>query len=87
MGFLTLKTVPIGVVIRSRQKLLFAGNVAVVSSSNERGVFDILPHHTNFVSLVKEYIEVVTSDRRRLRIQIERGILRVKQNAVEVYVL
>jgi len=87
MTFLSLKPVPISVVVRSKQKLLFEGEARVVTSTNQRGAFDILPYHTNFVSLVGEYIEITTFDRRRLKMAVERGLLRVRENQVEIFVL
>lgn len=77
--------------ISNKDKLVFDGTGFAVSSKNEIGVFDILGEHSNFVSIIQEYVDVHRGDPRRgefakQRFVVDRGILTVKANIVEVFI-
>lgn len=71
------------VTIRTREKILFQGKAKAVTSINERGLFDVLSEHENFISVVKEKVELHTPDK---TFSFTTGILRVEENQVRVYV-
>ena len=71
--------------ISDREKVLFEGEAFAVSSKNEIGVFDILGEHANFVSTVAEYVVVHKNADNKVKFDMDRGILRVKENIVEVF--
>ena len=73
-------------VIRNREKVLYSGNAYALSSVNDRGIFDILPSHENFISLIKEKVIIHKTQKDEEEIQIENGIVRVYKNNVYVYV-
>lgn len=73
------------VIIREPQKTLFEGTVKTFSSVNEKGAFDVLPSHAQFVATVGEYIKLVLPDGTEKSFDIEEGVLRVKGDAIEVY--
>ncbi|MFH1244364.1 MAG: hypothetical protein V1487_02205 [bacterium] len=72
-------------IVRTDEKVLFEDEVEAVSSNNDVGVFDVLPQHIQFVTLVKEKI-VAHRKNHDQEIMIEGGILKVKDNVVEVFV-
>ncbi len=72
-------------VVRTNEKVLFEGEVEAVSSNNDVGVFDILPKHIQFVTLVKDRV-VAHKKNDDKEIILETGILKVKNDVVEVYV-
>ena len=72
--------------IRSRSKVLFDGIAYAVSSTNDIGPFDILSEHANFVTVVKGFLTVHKNLQNKENFEIERGILRVRENLVEVFV-
>lgn len=72
-------------IIKNRETTLFDGSVFFVSSFNELGRFDVLPQHTNFISLIKEKISYQTLDGEEKSITLNNGIIRVESNSVEVY--
>lgn len=74
------------VVIRNREKVLYSGQVAAVTSVNEKGVFDVLPQHENFITLIKEKVILHPTLKESKEIQIENGIVRVYKDKVYVYV-
>ena len=72
-------------VIRDRNNLLFQGSVKAVSSLNDKGLFDVLPQHANFITLIKEFVTVHLPGKQEKRIEVESGVLKVRDNNVEVY--
>ena len=74
------------VFIRNREKVLFDEDVQSISSRNEKGIFDILPLHSNFISLVEQRLILQRTDGTKNEIQVSNGILRVSENRVEVYI-
>ena len=76
----------ISVVIRARSGILFQGDVDAVTSVNKVGVFDVLPWHTNFVSEIKDTIIVHMPQGLDTDFPITRGVIKVEDNSVEIYV-
>ncbi len=74
------------VVVRNKDKVLYNGQAFAVSSVNDRGIFDILPSHENFISLIKEKVIIHKTQKDEEEIQIENGIARVYKDKVYVYV-
>ena len=73
-------------VIRDRSTMLFRGYVEAVSSLNDKGPFDVLPRHENFISLIKDFVIMHLSGGQEKRIEIgSGGVLKVKDNNVEIY--
>jgi len=63
----------------------FRGRAIAVSSQNRLGKFDILPEHTNFITLIFGHLTIHTTDKNRIEYQFERGILEVSENQVNVF--
>jgi len=74
------------VVIRSKEKVLFSGQAQAVSSINDKGPFDVLAQHENFISLIKDKIVVHITPTEQQEIKIENGIVRVYGDKVFIYV-
>ncbi|MEP7166763.1 MAG: hypothetical protein ABI758_02170 [Candidatus Woesebacteria bacterium] len=74
------------VFIRNRENVLFNEDVVSISSRNEKGIFDILPLHGNFISLVEQRLILQRPDGTKTEIQVSNGILRASENRVEVYI-
>lgn len=72
--------------IRNRQRVLYQGKAAAVSTKNDGGVFDVLPQHTHFISIIKEFITITKLDSSTQQIPIDTGVLKVYQNQVRVYI-
>ncbi|GIW60424.1 MAG: hypothetical protein KatS3mg087_1490 [Patescibacteria group bacterium] len=84
---MTSKGTPLlSVSVRTREKVLFEGSALSVTSFNLRGRFDILPFHTNFITLVSKYVIITTGSGEVRHFDIEKGILYVMSNKVSVYV-
>jgi len=74
------------VVAKSREETIFDGQVKSLSSINSHGLFDILPNHANFISIIKDYFRVVKVDNSSQTINITgQAVLRVFQNNIYIY--
>lgn len=73
------------VTIRSRDKTLFKEEVRAVSSYNERGLFDILPEHSNFISLIKDSIILHKGVSEKQEMKIDNGVVRVFKNEIKIF--
>ena len=56
-----------------------------LTSINDTGKFDVLPHHANFITLAKEYVILRQNGKSEKKINLEVGVMRVKDNAVELF--
>ncbi len=74
------------VTVRSRKKTHFEGTAAALSSKNTRGPFDVLPRHIHFISLIQDGITVRTREGGDKHIQFPRGVMKVKDDKVEIYI-
>lgn len=71
--------------ISSPDKTLFEGIVTGVSSVNEKGPFDILSEHENFISIIHEKIIVYPLQGGKLEWGIDQGVLKVRENKINVF--
>jgi F0F1-type ATP synthase epsilon subunit len=79
-----IKRETIAVVIRKKDGVVWQGEADSLSSTNEIGTFDILPEHTHFVGLIREYV-LIRVDKEEKKWPTDRGILSVKDGIVEAY--
>ena len=76
----------ITVIVRNREKILYNGQPFAVTSINEKGIFDILPQHENFISTIKDKIVIHQTPKENQEIQIQNGIVRVYKDKVYIYI-
>lgn len=74
------------VTVRSRRGLTFEGELAAVSSYNQMGMFDVLPEHINFVSMISKRLILHKADGKKEEIHVEKGVIMVEQNRVQVFI-
>ena len=70
----------------SREGVIFEGHVESITSYNEKGKFDVLGQHANFISLISKGLMIRTKDKRVNEIKFDNALLRVRKNVVEVYI-
>jgi F0F1-type ATP synthase epsilon subunit len=73
------------VTVRSRQGVVYEGDLAVVSSVNKSGPFDVMPNHTNFVCMISKHVVLRSLDNKVQEINVENGVLMVEKNTVKVF--
>ncbi len=74
----------IHVIIKDKNGIILEEDAYALSSYNEIGIFDVLPLHTNFISLVKEKL-TLHKERENKDMEIGFGLLKVFQNKVHIY--
>lgn len=75
----------IHVKIRDLVHTVFDGDVMAISSTNEKGAFDVLSSHSNFICLIKDLIILTHQDGKKQQINLNTGVLRNTDNKVEVF--
>lgn len=71
--------------INSPERLLWEGTAVWVSSKNSEGPFDILPFHTNFVTILEnEKIRINTGTEVK-EFEYPRSVMYVHSNRVFIY--
>lgn len=78
--------------IKSPEKTVFEGIVTGVSSYNDRGPFDILSEHENFITIIKKKLVIFpfqtsgsSSKDSKMEWDIDQGVLKVRENKVNVF--
>lgn len=72
-------------IIKSRDNVLFEGEVDNVTSYNKIGIFNILTDHANFISVVQK--KIVFRQKGSLQeIHVDNALLKVRGNTVSVYI-
>lgn len=71
--------------ISNADKLVFEGNATAISSYNEKGPFDILPLHANFISIIQNELIIHESKGKTQEMKIGSGILKAVENKVLVF--
>lgn len=75
----------IQVLIRSREGVEFDSQVRAITAVNARGMFDVLPVHTNFVTVLRQKLVLHLTDGAKKEFNIDSAVLRVLTGKVEVY--
>jgi F0F1-type ATP synthase epsilon subunit len=76
----------LSVTIKDAHELIFEGNALSVSSINEKGQFDILPYHINFISIISSKIIIKTENGSKKEFVFkENAVIKVEKNIVKIY--
>lgn len=73
-------------IMRNRNKVLMDEDIWSITSVNDKGVFDILPQHANFISLIQKFITVHKLDGTENTTNINNGVLKVRDNTINCYI-
>lgn len=69
-----------------KPELKFEGYVRSFSATNDVGMYDILPGHENFVTVVVGGAVVVDEEGKRLDFNLGRAVVEVSENVLKVFV-
>lgn len=75
----------IQVLIRNRERIIFNDSASAVSTYNNQGVFDILPEHSNFITLINKEILIHNLDKTTKQYKINTGVMKVNDNKVTIF--
>jgi F0F1-type ATP synthase epsilon subunit len=76
----------IKVTVRNRMAIIFDDYVKAITSKNDTGAFDVLPTHSNFISLITSPLILRKLDGQNQEIKFTTGLLKVKDNAIHCYI-
>ena len=71
--------------VRSREGIVYKGEVDSITSFNEEGEFDVLAQHANFISLIQKALIIRDLSGKVKKIDVSNALMRVRKNYVEVY--
>lgn len=72
--------------ILSPDKTIWEGEAISISSENQDGPFDVLPHHANFITVATNASVVIkTPNEETKKYSFERFAMYVHQNTVSIY--
>lgn len=72
------------VYIKSLEETHFEGKATAVSCVDDKGPFDVLPGHQNFIAIIKYHV-VVTMEKEKKNFLIDSGIIKVSENIVYIF--
>jgi len=73
------------VVVRTKEGVMFKDKVKAVTSYNEKGPFDVLPEHENFISLINQHLVIHTMDGKENEIKVDNAVIKVYKNEVHIF--
>ena len=76
---------PLKVTVRNREQIVYEGTAYALSSKNAVGVFDVLPLHANFITLLNQTLLIHEVGGTKKELIAENGILRVVKNQIEIF--
>lgn len=71
--------------IQTKEGVSFNDQVKAITSYNEKGIFDVLPQHENFISIVKDKIVIHFKDGKTQEMKIDNGVLKVYENEAHIF--
>ncbi len=71
--------------IQNKDGIVEEDTANAITSTNNNGVFDILPDHANFITLIKKYLIIHNSLDEKKEIKFTEGVLEVQKNNVNIY--
>ena len=71
--------------VKSPQQVHYEGWAKAISSINNKGKFDILGYHANFITIIKQSITIHLENKEKITIPLEQGVIKVSKNNVRVF--
>jgi F0F1-type ATP synthase epsilon subunit len=73
------------VLVITPDRVVYQGKARALSSENRKGKFDVLPFHSNFISIIYKRLVVLDDKGEKREFKIGRGVLHVYQNSIKVF--
>jgi F0F1-type ATP synthase epsilon subunit len=74
----------INISVISPEETLYNGQARALTCHNEDGDFDVLPLHTNFISLIDKYIIIHQLSGENKKITIEKALMKAIENNITI---
>ena len=75
----------IQVTVLTPQRLLYKGPAVAITSVNDQGEFDVLPQHSNFITLIKDRLVIHFDEKKSQSFVMDKGVVRCRENEVKVF--
>jgi F0F1-type ATP synthase epsilon subunit len=72
--------------VKGPKNELFTGTALSVTSINKKGKFDVLPYHTNFISLIRDYVIIREQNKKEITLPLQTGVMRVFEDKVNILI-
>lgn len=76
---------PLTLQVRNRGGMVYQGKIENLTSFNDKGEFDVLSHHANFITLVADVMILRLLDGSRKEIKVDNGVMRVFGDKIDVF--
>lgn len=81
------KATQLKLTVMDKERIVYDGLISSLTSVNDKGTFDILPAHTNFISIVKDKIVIRTNQGQEQELKVgPEAVLRVLDGEIKVFV-
>lgn len=74
----------INISVLSPEETLYIGQATALTCHNEDGDFDVLPLHTNFISLIDEYVIIHLPNGEQKKITIGKALMKAIENNITI---
>ncbi len=74
----------INISVLSPEETLYHGQARALTCHNEDGDFDLLPLHTNFISLIDKYVIIHLPNGEQKKITIDKALMKAIENNVTI---
>ena len=75
----------ISVTIYGLDSILYQGSVIGITSVNDKGKFDILPLHSNFISIVSDFLILHENNGEQKEFKLNKGVLKFTNNEANIF--
>lgn len=75
----------LAVVVKSTDSIIWEGEADSVSSINSQGPFDVLPYHSNFISVIEKHPIIVRVGREKKEYVFPFSVIYAHSNIVDIY--
>lgn len=81
----TVNNSELDVLVISPEKVVYEGKADSISSLNNKGKFDILPLHANFISIISKSLLIQDKSGQKKELNIDNGIIKVLRDKVYIF--
>lgn len=71
--------------VKNPEHVVYEGEAFAITSVNEKGLFDVLPKHQNFISMINEKLIIHLSKGFKKEFKIGQGVLKAQKNIVKIF--
>lgn len=72
-------------IIQTREGIIYDGDILALTGKNNKGTFDILPMHGNFITLLGDTISITDINKKEFAFPIRNAIMRVSENDIDIF--